>query len=163
MSNKQDEHWCDNRYNKKDGHFVIGELAEKIFRDLENYFLHDLSKTLTVTENDIQKEYIIDKLKSILHTAEQIELYVKDANSIYAVYGVDYEMRRRRWLTARGYSFQLVAQLTHISDLTVNKTNIQKYANISTELYTLAEKIKNIMEKDDMKKKKYCKEYFKET
>ena len=82
---------------------------------------------LIIKNTFIQKEYIIDKLKSILHTAEQIELYVKDANSIYAVYGVDYEMRRRRWLTARGYSFQLVAQLTHISDLTVNKTNIQKY------------------------------------
>lgn len=163
---KEFEHWCDKQHQEPsdDNKFVIGDMAEKIFNDLEQYLLHDINKDLKLNFDDseqdkISKNYVVKRMYSILDNAEKLELYVKDANSIYGYYDVDFKMRRERWLTARGLCFKLIAQLRHISSITIKGTNLQKYVGISSRIYKLSFKIKNAMMADDKRKKKGCKKY----
>ncbi len=157
---KREKHWCDDLHNKSETHFVIGEMADGIYNDLEKYLLNDLQKYIDTCNSELMKSHILKRFHTMLDVAELMVLNVKDANSIFAVYACDYEARRERWLNARGYSFRLVSQLDHMANIVAAKTNIQKYAGISKRLYELSAKIKNIMKSDDKKKKTQCKEYF---
>ena len=163
---KKYKHWCDNQYQepKEDNKFVIGDMAHDIFNTLEKYLLYDIHKDmLEVFDDDVQghisKNYVVKRVYEMLDNAERIELVVKDANSIYALYGVDYKRRRELWLEARGLCFRLIQQITHISSIMVKGTNIQKYVSLVDNIYKLARKIKNVIVSDDEKKKEHCREY----
>lgn len=165
MGNKYD-HWCDNQHQEpsEDNKFVIGDLAHDIFNRLEKYLLYDIHKDMLIAFEDtvqgtIAKNYVVKRVYSILENAEEIELIVKDANSIYALYGVDYERRRQLWLEARGKCFRLIQQISHITSILVEAVNIEKYIKFTSSIYKLSGKIKNVMISDDEKKKKYCKTY----
>lgn len=167
MSNKKYEHWCDNQHQKPSdtNKFIIGDLAYDIYSKLEKYLLYDIHKDMMITFNDsvqgnISKNYVIKKTYKILELAEDIELIVKDANSIYALYSIDYERRRQLWLESRGKCFRLIQQISHISSIMVNGINIEKYVRLTDDIYKLSNKIKNIMVSDDKKKKDLCKTYF---
>lgn len=167
MSNKKYEHWCDDKHQepKDDNKFVIGDMADEIYSELEQYILHDINKDLLVVFDDdmqgnISKRYVLHKTTNILDNAENLASIVVDANSIYAMYEVDYRRRRELWLEARGLCFRIIKQLKNISAIMVEGTNIKKYVRLSKELSKLANKIKNVMISDDKKKKEHCKKYF---
>lgn len=163
---KKYEHWCDKMHDGKDSKFVIGEMAENFYNDLERYLLHDISKDMLVNfEDEVQEKmsrnYVVKKLYNILDNAEKLELTVKNANSVYGFYDIDLAFRRQQWLVSRGLCFEMIAQLNHISNITMKKTNVQKYITKCNELETIASKIYNVMKSDDEKRKKHIKEFAK--
>lgn len=134
-------------------------MSERLYNELESYLLHDINKDLSVAFEDelqgrISKNYVIHRMNTILDIAEQIELNVKDANSIYGLYDIDWEERRRKWLISRGLCYQMIAQLKHISTITLKGTNLDKYVRLSNNADVIANKIKNVMIADDKKRKK---------
>lgn len=166
---KKYKHWCDDKHKKKETHFVLGELAETAYCTLEAYLLCDVSKRLSEEKQaesynqeqyTVIKAYITSKFKNLLDKAEDVECYLKDANSIFGLYAVDFEHRRIRWLKARGLCFQLIAELRHIAGIVHRKTNIQKYVDVSNMYVDIANRITNIIKADDKRKKENCKEYF---
>lgn len=161
MSNKKNEHWCDDRYKDTDTHSKICKEAQALYGMLEEWLLHDMDIALVIEgqETPVRKNYIVRRCYSMLDNAEKVELLTRDANSIFAVYGCDYENRRMKWTDAKGICFQLQAQLNHMSGIAAPKTNIQKYVDLAVAYKKLAERIKNNIASDDKKKKKYCKEY----
>jgi len=166
MSNKKCAHWCDPQHQKpkEDNIFVIGEEAKSIYNALEKYLLHDINKDLMLAFPDenqekINKNYVIKRFYSILDNAEQLELTTFDANSVYAIYNIDYKFRRQKWITARTLCFDLVHQLNHIASILIKGSNLQKYVDLSARLNILSDRIKNVMASDDIKRKKYVKEY----
>lgn len=74
---KKNKHWCDGRYKPlKDTHFIIGDLAGKLYTTAENYLIHDINKDMSVVyedeaQNKIARNYVIKKLYNILDTAEK--------------------------------------------------------------------------------------------
>ena len=159
---KKFEHWCDGEYDDKETKFVIGEMAENLYKELENYMLYDIRKDLdasTDPQDILARNYIVKRFYSMLDNAEKVELNVKSANSIYALYGVDYEWRRKLWIASRSYCFQLIAQLKHITPIMIKGVNIRKYTRLSKKYSDLSVKIKNIMVSDDTRKKKSCRQY----
>ena len=160
-------HWCDSQYeapNETKNKFVIGELIKNLYKNLEIYLIHDINKDLTVMFDDVQqtalaRNYVVKKFYNILDNADKLQNTAQDANSVYAVYDVDFEYRREKWLEARGLCFQIYAQLDHVSTITIKGTNLQKYIDLSNDCKYIAEKIKNVMIADDQKKKKYGKKY----
>ena len=154
---KEQKHWCDKKYIKKETSFDTGDLAHKIVNTLTEWTLHDMSITGTMDKYQIM--CMRKRMHDILKLSEKIECLVVDANSIYAIYNIDFEERRRKWLLARGYCFQLTVMLTHITEYVYKDINVQKYIDIENDIKRLAGKIKNIMIKDDKRGKENIKEY----
>ena len=122
---KEQKHWCDKKYIKKETNFDTGDLGHKIVNTLTDWVLHDMS----IVEG-MDKYQIIcmrRRMQDILRLSEKIECTVVDANSIYAIYNIDFEERRRKWLLARGYCFQLTVMLTHITEYVYQCTKIYRY------------------------------------
>lgn len=154
---KEQKHWCDKKYIKKETNFDTGDLAHKIVNTLTDWTLHDMS----IAEG-MDKYQIIcmrRRMQDILRISEKIECTVIDANSIYAIYNIDFDERREKWLRSRGYCFQLTVMITHLAEYVCTDVNIQKYINIESDIKILAGKIKNIMIKDDKRRKEKIKEY----
>lgn len=162
---KKYKHWCDNLYGEEEKEnskkFVIGDMLRRIYLDLEAYLLNDIERYLNERTDlqELAKVYTIDKFKHILSRVELAEITANNANSIYGLYDVDWRMRRELWLKARGYCFETVTQLNHLTNVTLKGTNIQKYVEKGSELYSVAKKIKNIMIADDELRKKHPKPY----
>lgn len=159
---KQDEHWCDRKHMPSDKKFGIGDLSEKLYNDLEGYLLHDVDKRLSeinVDESKITSSYIERRFNSILDNAENLEMIVKDANSVYPIYHGDYLYRRQRWLEAKGICQRLICQCNHMSNLTVKRANIQKYVDCGDLAKTIQGKVYNLMKSDDCKRKRHARVY----
>ena len=154
---KEQKHWCDKKYIKKETNFDTGDLAHKIVNTLTEWTLHDMSITETMGKYQIM--CMRKRMHDILKLSEKIECLVVDANSIYAIYNIDFEERRGKWLLARGYCFQLTVMFTHITEYVYKDINVQKYIDIENDVKRLAGKIKNIMIKDDKRRKENIKEY----
>lgn len=154
---KQYDNWCDKQYQKQETKFDIGTLAHILVNKLTEWTLHDMTLSENLNEYQILNQR--RRMQNILRLAEQIECLSVDANSIYAVRQVDFDERRRKWLQAKGYCFQLTVMLTHLTNYCARNTNIQKYLNLQSDIKTLTTKIKNVMIKDE----KLRKEKFKQT
>lgn len=153
---KQYEHWCDKKYQAKESNFDTGDLARKLVDTLTDWVLCDTAK---LTEDMPNVELKRRRMQKLLDTSEQIECIVNDANSIYAIYLVDFAERRRKFLIARGLCFQLTTMLGHIVKYAAPETNIQKYLDLQNDIKNIGGKIKNIMIKDDKKRKEKMKQY----
>ena len=166
MSNKKYEHWCDLYHpSEEEKEKRVSELekqSEQFYKDVEKWLLEDISKYIKECmedESPIKKNHIARKCYRILDNAEELVSTIKDANGVYAIYGVDWEYRRKRWLKARGLCFKLNSQLQQVASTVVAKTNIEKYTRLAGITYKLANMIKNNMASDDIKKKEHCREY----
>lgn len=161
---KKNKHWCDDQHKNTETIFAIGELASEIYNTLEKYLIHDCNKDFSIVfadaeQDKLARQYVLKRLYNILDTAEKIENEVISTNSIYAYYDIDYGIRREGWLKAKSDCYALMAQLKHVSTITLKGTNIQKYVNVSADAQKLAEKIKNIMSSDNKRKKELAKKY----
>ena len=161
---KKYEHWCDDKYKDKESKFDIGIMASKIYTTLEKYLIHDCNKDFMIVfpdseQDKLARQYVVKKLYNMLDTAERIEQEVISTNSIYTYYDTDYLIRRQGWIRAKSDCYALLAQLKHISTVTLKGTNMQKYVDISADVEKLAEKLKNIMASDNNRKKKQAKKY----
>lgn len=162
---KKNEHWCDDKYKEpEDNKFIIGDLASKIYEDLEKYLIHDINQDLKVVfpdpeQDKLARAYVVKKMYRILDTAEEIQNSVYETNSIYGWYDVDFAERRKGWLKARAHCYRLVTQLSHMGTKTLKGTNVQKYVNLANDVQVLAKKIKNAMMADDKRRKNNPKTY----
>jgi Na+/phosphate symporter len=159
---KESEHWCDRKHVPSEQKFTIGDLAEKLYKDLESYLLHDIDKRLkeiVADEESLSCEYLKIRFYSILLSAERLELTVKDANSVHAFYHSDFRYRRMRWIEARGICFRIINQCNHMAGLVVKHANIQKYVDCADLANTIQHKIYNLIKSDDRRRKKYAKTY----
>ena len=162
---KKNEHWCDNKYKEsEDNKFIIGDLASKIYEDLEKYLIHDINQDLKVVfpdpeQDKLARAYVVKKMYRILDTAEEIQNSVYETNSIYGWYDVDFLERRKGWLKAKAYCYRLITQLSHMGTKTLKGANVQKYVNLANDVQVLAKKIKNAMMADDKRRKNNPKTY----
>ena len=154
---KQEKHWCDKIHKHKETNFDTGDLAHKIVSILTDWILHDMSITTDMDQERIK--FMKKKMNKILKNAEKIECWVIEANSIYAVYNVDYKLRRKLLLKARSRCFKLTTQFRHIVDYIYQCVNVKKYLDLEKEIEHLANMIKNIMIKDDKRRKEKVKKY----
>ena len=154
---KQYKHWCDKSHEYKETNFDTGDLAHKVVNILTDWVLHD--STITTDMNDVQITLMRERMISIIELAEEIECQVIDANSIYAVYDIDFQLRRKLLISARGKCFRLTTKLRHVVNYVHQSTNIQKYLDIEKDVEHLANMIKNIMIKDDKRRKTQSKKY----
>ena len=168
MARKKNKKWCDTKYETKTTKFGVEEMAKAIYDTLEEYILNDVRKDIIAKKipeegneevGELQRDYLLHRFEKMTDMAERIELYVRDANSIYALYACDYEYRRKVWLAARGCCFRLRCMLDHMTELVVSGTNIQKYVDISADVDNLSERIKGVIISDDRRRKEKCKDY----
>lgn len=154
---KKYKNWCDNLHTKSESQFDTGDLCERLVSKLTDWVVHDF----TIYDGMTQGQVILqrERMKNILDIAETIESLVNDANSIYALYGIDYQERRIRFMRARGLCFQLQTRLRHIVNYVHKDTNVQKYISLNSEIDVISNKIKNIMVSDDKKRKTKEKPY----
>ena len=153
---KKYKHWCDPYHTPKQTNFDTGDLAYKIVKTLTEWLMHDSSIVPNMTKEQV--ELIIERTKKIFEIAEEIECLVIEANSIYAVYNCDYVERRNLFRKARGYCFHITVRLRHIVDYVYKDINIDKYLQLEDQISHLANMIKNIMVKDDKRRKEKAKE-----
>ena len=165
MSNKKYKHWCDDKFKEpEDNKFIIGDLASKIYEDLEKYLIHDINKDIKVVfpdpeQDKLARAYVVKKMYRILDTAEEIQNSVYETNSIYGWYDVDFEERRKGWLKAKAYCYRLITQLSHMGTKTLKGTNVQKYVSLANDAHILSQKIKNAITADDKRRKSKSKTY----
>ncbi len=153
---KQYEHWCDKGRNKE-SIFETELIAEKLQMELEQYILRDIAPN---NEDPVKMRFVYDKMSSILCKAEIITATVKDANSVQAIYAIDYINRRDKWLNAKGLCYQITVLLKNVSLILKEGVNLEKYCRISYAYEKkLAPKIKGVMVSDDKRRKKQCKKY----
>lgn len=155
MGNKY-KHWNDGKYKGLQDPFRTGKLADDIKRDFITFLLNDFDNSNLA---DIEKRYVGDRFEKMISLMEDVGYILRDANAIGKLYGIDYEQRRIRWITARGYCFRLMGLLDDIAVFVPHIKNKQKYADVSARLSELAQKIYNLIVSDDAHKKKNCKQY----
>lgn len=132
-------------------------MAHKIVNILTDWTLHD--STITTDMNDVQIVLMRKRMISLIELAEEIECQVIDANSIYAIYNLDFQARRKLFISARGKCFKLTAKLRHVVNYVYQSVNVQKYLDLEQDIEHLANMIKNLLAKDDKKRKTQAKEY----
>lgn len=145
---KKYKHWNDGKHQKPI--FETGLMADEIMRNLTQFLMNDFKIS---EKTDIQQHYVIQRFDKATQYMENVCHILRDANSINALYPVDFEQRRIRWMSAKGYCFRLMALLDTISVFVHKDTNVQKYADLSEQLMMLSVKIQNILISDDKRKK----------